>query len=73
MAKTFDNNVAPYLRLLTPVLMVLAMFILNSMSSNLALMASEIRSIGAEQSRRTVMVEDSYDHTRDWSMHKGDK
>ena len=66
----FNEDYAPWLRLLTPILMVMAMFILNGMSKDIGIMAAEIKDIGAEQARRTVIVEDSYSHNKDWSIHK---
>jgi len=70
MTVKFDNDVAPWLRLLTPVLMVLAMFILQNINANLTMMSVQISEIGAEQARRTIQVHDSYQHIKDWKIHR---
>ena len=65
----FDVNVGPWLRLLTPLLIVLAMFILNDISKSMEIMAAEIKAIGGEQAKRTIMVYESYQHQKDWDIH----
>jgi len=65
----FDTNVGPWLRLLTPLLIVLAMFILNDISKSMEIMAAEIKAIGSEQAKRTIMVYESYQHQKDRDIH----
>ena len=65
----FDTNIGPYLRLLTPLLIVLTMFILNDISNSMKFMGDEIKAIGSEQAKRTVMVYESYQHQKDWNIH----
>ena len=65
----FDTNVGPWLRLLTPLLIVLTMFILNDISNSMKYMGDEIIAIGSEQAKRTIMVYESYQHQKDWDIH----
>lgn len=66
----FNNEVAPWLRLLTPVLMAIVLYYITGLDKKFEIMTNMVLSIKSEQDTRTIKVQESYRHIFDDDKHK---